>query len=75
MHDRIVRPSEVEGKNGLAGLSGMHIRRLEEAGIFPKRFKLCPDSGKYGACGWLMSTIQAYLKKRAATVGAEEKPP
>ena len=70
MFDRIVRPKEAEE---LVGLSGMHIRRLEEAGVFPKRFKLCPDSGKYGACGWMMSGIQAYLKKRAATVGTEEK--
>ena len=72
MFDRIVRPKEAEE---LIGLSGMHIRRLEEAGVFPKRFKLCPDSGKFGACGWMMSRIQAYLKKRAATAGAEEKPP
>ena len=72
MDDRVVRPNEVEK---LVGLSGVHIRRLEVAGIFPPRFKLCPDSGKFGACGWMMSRIQAYLKKRAATAGAEKKPP
>ena len=66
MVDRIVRPAEAVQ---LVGLSGMHIRRLEAAGTFPKRFKLCEDGGKYGATGWMLSTIQAWMEKRAATAG------
>ena len=66
MEDRIVRPVEVAQ---LVGLSGMHIRRLEAAGTFPKRFKICENSGKYGATGWMLSTIREWIEKRAATVG------
>ena len=66
MVDRIVRPVEVAR---LVGLSGMHIRRLEAAGTFPKRFKLCEDGGKFGATGWMLSDIQGWMEKRAATAG------
>ncbi len=69
MEDRIVRPVEVAQ---LVGLSGMHIRRLEAAGTFPKRFKICENSGKYGATGWLLSTIREYMEKRAATAAGAE---
>ncbi len=64
MEDRIVRPVEVAR---LVGLSGMHIRRLEAAGTFPKRFKICPNSGKYGATGWLLSWVREYIEQRAGT--------
>ena len=68
MEDRIVRPVEVEK---LVSLSGMHIRRLEAAGTFPQRFKICEGSGKYGATGWMLSTIQEYMATRVATVADE----
>ena len=67
MEDRIVRPGEAKQ---LHGLSDVHVRRLEEAGTFPKRFKICPDSGKYGAVGWLLSDIQEWLAARAGKRGA-----
>ncbi len=49
-----------------SGYSNMHRGRLEEAGKYPKRFKICPDSGKYGACGWMLSWLQAWQQWRAA---------
>ena len=63
--DRIVRPREAEQ---LTGYCDVHLRRLEAQGKFPKRFKLTPGSGPYGACGWLMSTIQRHIAERAAAV-------
>ncbi len=61
--DRIVRPRE---RKMLCGLSDVHARRLEEAGAFPKRCKLCPNSGKYGATGHMLSWLQAWNQWRAA---------
>ena len=61
--DRIVRPGEAED---IHGLSNVHVRRLEEAGDFPLRFKVCPDSGKYGATGWMLSWLIAWTQWRAA---------
>ncbi len=52
----------------MVGVTNVHLHRLEAAGKFPPRFKLFDDSGKYGAVGWLESTIQQYLEDRAATV-------
>ncbi len=63
MLDSIVRPREAKK---IDGLSDVHRRRLEEAGKYPKRFKSCPDSGKYGACGWMLSWLQAWQQWRAA---------
>ncbi len=62
--DRIVRPAEAEQ---LTGYCDVHLRRLERAGLFPKRFKLSPNSGPYGACGWLLSDIEKWLAERAAS--------
>ena len=67
-NDRIVRPGEA---TKIDGMSDVHRRRLEKADIYPKRFKLVPNSGKYGAAGWWLSDILQYLEKRAATVAAE----
>lgn len=65
LENRIVRPAEVVR---LIGYTDMHIRRLEENGQFPKRFKLNSAGGTYGAVGWLMSDIQKWIEDRAATV-------
>ena len=62
--ERIVRPAEAEQ---LTGYCDVHLRRLEERGKFPKRFKLDSDSGQYGAVGWLMSDIQRWMAQRAAS--------
>ena len=69
MTDRIIRPAEAEK---LVGYCDVHIRRLEEAGTFPHRFKLNPDGGPYGAAGWLESWIASYNKLIAAGVSAQE---
>ena len=61
---RIVRPADVQE---LTGYTDVHLRRLEAAGDFPKRFKLAPNGGRFGACGWLLSDIEKWLAERAAS--------
>ena len=61
--DRIVRPGE---RKTITGLSDVHTRRLEDADAHPQRFKLCPDSGKYGATGHMLSSLLAWTEWRAA---------
>ncbi len=64
MIDRIVRPAEAVR---LSGYTDMHLRRLEARGQFPPRFKLCDNSGLYGAVGWRLSDIEAWIARRAST--------
>ena len=64
MIDRIVRPKECRK---IVGFCDVHLRRLEKLGQFPPRFKLAEDSGVYGATGWRLSDIMAWIEKRAAT--------
>ena len=54
----------------LTGYTGTHLRRLEEKGLFPKRFKLNPESGPFGAVGWLESDIEDWMEARAASIKA-----
>ena len=61
--DRVVRLREAKP---IHGYSDVHMRRLEEAGMAPKRMKLRPDSGKYGASGYMLSWLQAFNRWRAA---------
>jgi predicted DNA-binding transcriptional regulator AlpA len=71
--DRIVRPAEAQQ---LTGYCDVHLRRLEQRGEFPHRFKLSSNSGPYGAVGWLLSDITAWLKVRAEsrTCSSADKP-
>ena len=64
MTDRIIRTREC---TDMVGFSNVHLRRLEEKGEFPARFKLANDSGKAGACGWRLSDVQGWIEARAAT--------
>ena len=64
MIERIVRPAECRK---IVGFCDVHLQRLERLGQFPPRFKLAEDSGKYGAVGWRLSDIQAWIEARAAT--------
>ena len=64
MIDRIVRPTEAEL---LTGYCDVHLRRLEARDEFPKRFKLADGSGPYGAVGWRLSDIEAWIGRRAST--------
>jgi predicted DNA-binding transcriptional regulator AlpA len=61
--DRIVRTAEAVE---LSALTNVHLMRLEQEGKFPRRFKLNPDGGKYGAVGWRLSDIQKWIDQRAA---------
>ena len=65
--DRIVRFSEAEN---LTGFCDVHLRRLELRGEFLKRFKLCNNSGPYGAVGWRLSSIMEWMDRRAGSVVA-----
>ena len=71
MGDRILRLTETTKR---VGFCGAHIARLEKAGLFPKRFKMNPDSGKYGAVGHLESHIDKWMKERAASVDTQAEP-
>ncbi len=69
MIDRIVRPTEAEL---LTGYCDVHLRRLEARDEFPKRFKLADGSGPYGAVGWRLSDIEAWIGRRASTAREHE---
>ena len=64
MTDRIVRTKEC---CAMVQYTNTHLRRLEELGKFPARFKLAEGTGLSGATGWKLSEIQAWIEKRAAT--------
>ena len=60
---RVTRPAETAK---IIGYSRVHLGRLEDQGIFKKRFKLNPNGGKYGACGHYYGWAIDYLKARVA---------
>ncbi len=64
MIERIVRPAECRK---IVGYCNVHLMRLEKLGQFPQRFKLADATGPYGAVGWRLSDIQAWIEARAAT--------
>jgi len=51
----------------LVGMSNTHVRRMELAGKFPRRFKLNPDSGPFGASAHLAEEVDAWIAERAAS--------
>ncbi len=59
---RILRAPDIEERTGL---SGEHIRRLELDGLFPRKFKLVPGTGRNGAVGWLESEVDQWISERA----------
>jgi predicted DNA-binding transcriptional regulator AlpA len=58
---RVLRPSET---CRLVGLSSTQLWRLERAGDFPRRFKIAPHSGPYGAAGHDYAEVIAWLESR-----------
>ena len=42
--------------------SDVHLRRLEKAGTFPRRFKLDPNGGPHGAVGWNVPEIDQHIE-------------
>ena len=64
---RVLRPAETAK---MVGYTTVHIARLEEQGVFPKRFPLNKNGGPYGAKGHFFGVVVDYLKARAAARGA-----
>ncbi len=48
----------------ITGYSDVQLWRMEKAGLFPKRFKLNPAAGKYGATGHDFHEIMGWLEAR-----------
>ena len=65
---RVLRPQQTAT---LVGVCTMTLWRWEKAGTFPRRFKLCPDSGPYGACGHDRAEVMAWIEKRRASRDTE----
>ena len=49
------------------GACDMTLRRREKAGTFPRRFKLDPNSGPFGAVGHDYDEVQEYIEERRAS--------
>ena len=62
----IVREPE---RKQISGLCNMQCRRLEAEGNFPKRFKLNPDGGPFGAVGWDFDELMAWIASRRGSRG------
>ena len=58
---RVIRLPEV---CRLVGLSRSTVLRLEAAGRFPAKFKLCSDHA-VGAVGWIEAEVVAWIEARA----------
>ena len=54
-----------------AGVCDMTLRRREKAGTFPRRFKLDPNSGPFGAVGHDFDEVQENLEERRASRDTE----
>ena len=52
----------------LTGYCDVQLRRMERAGTFPKRFKLNPNGGTFGAVGHDHDEVVAWIEDRV-TVG------
>jgi predicted DNA-binding transcriptional regulator AlpA len=62
--DAIIRQPET---SRLVGYCDMQLRRMEQDGDFPRRFKLNPSGGAFGAIGWSRTEIMAYIASRRAS--------
>jgi predicted DNA-binding transcriptional regulator AlpA len=63
LDDAVVRQPET---SKLVGYCDMQLRRMERAGTFPRRFKLNPAGGPYGAVGWSLAEIMNWIAERRA---------
>lgn len=64
MQRRVIRQPET---SRIAGFCDMQLRRMEEVGNFPKRFKLNRQGGPYGAVGWDLAEIEQWIDQRRAS--------
>ena len=55
----------------VAGACDMTLRRMERAGTFPKRFKLNPDGGPFGAVGHDHGEVMEWIEGRRASRDTE----
>ena len=55
----------------VVGYCDMTLRRMEKAGTFPKRFKLNPEGGKFGAVGHDFHEVMEYQAARRASRDSE----
>ena len=62
MTRRVQRIPETERQTGYCGMT---LRRMERAGTFPKRFKLNPNGGTFGAVGHDADEVAAWVEARA----------
>lgn len=68
--DRIVRATSDEVVH-ITGLSNSQRWGMEAEGTFPKRFKLTPRGGRYGAAGYRLSDLEAWLDSLAEGAAAQ----
>ncbi len=61
---RVMRLSET---TQVVGTCDMTLRRWEEANTFPKRFKLNPDGGQFGAVGHDYGEVMEWIEVRRAS--------
>lgn len=64
---KILRVRDTAAK---VGLNDRDIRRLESAGLFPKRFTICP-TGRGRAVGHLESEVDQWIADRLAARDAD----
>ena len=55
----------------LVGYCDMSLRRLEKAGSFPRRFKLNPEGGQFGAVGHDFGEVMEWMEGRRASRESE----
>lgn len=65
MPKRIYRYPRVAELTG--GLTTNWLRQLEDQNLFPKRFKLSPLGGKFGAVGWPAEEVDSWVMSRIAS--------
>ena len=61
---RVMRLPET---TGTVGACDMTLRRWEKTGTFPKRFKLNPEGGRFGAVGHDFTEVMQWIEERRAS--------
>ena len=70
MSNRIIRAVSSEAVH-ITGLSNSQRWAMEAEGSFPKRFKLTPAGGRFGAAGYRLSDLEAWLDSLAEETSAQ----
>lgn len=56
----------------MVGLSETTVWRMERDGQFPRRIKLVPGGGAFGAAGHDAGEVEAWITARLASRGAQQ---